>query len=242
LHKRGMLKPMSFTLRRGEILGVTGLEGSGKEALFQLLFGLQRPDGGTVAVAGKPSVAHSPDEAIKAGWVMVPASCGEQGLMTDWSIRENVTLLVLDRLVGSFGLISRARMRTRTEEFIRTLAIVTDGQEKKVSALSGGNQQKVVVAKWLASGPKMLILDDPTRGVDVGTKREIYTIIRRLAADGLSILLSSSEIDEVLGLCDRVLVMHRGGPVATRAEIDREEVLQMVNKGAREDIGGHAVR
>jgi len=237
LHKKGVLKPTSFTLRRGEILGVTGLEGSGKEALFQLLFGLRRPDGGAVTVAGKPRMARSPDEAIKAGWAMVPASRGEQGLMTDWSIRENVTLLILDRLAGGFGLISRARMRTSTEEFIRTLAIVTNSQEKKVSALSGGNQQKVVVAKWLATGPKMLILDDPTRGVDVGAKREIYTIIRRLAADGLAILMASSEIDEVLGLCDRVLVMYRGGPVATiaRAEVDREEVLQLVNKGAREE-------
>jgi len=237
LRRKGVLKPTSFTLRRGEIFGVVGLEGAGAEALFQLLFGLLRPDGGAVTIAGQPRTAHSAAAAMAAGWAMVPASRGEQGLMTDWSIRENVTLLILDRLLGRLGLISKRRARASTQSFIRTLAIVTNSQEKRVSALSGGNQQKVVVAKWLASGPKMLILDDPTRGVDVGAKREIYSIIRRLAADGLSILMTSSEIDEVLGMSDRVMVMYRGGPVATipRAEIDREDVLQLVNKGAREE-------
>ena len=162
--------------------------------------------------------------------------------MTDWSIRENVTMVVLDNLLGHLGLISKRRARSRTESFIRTLAIATDNQEKRVSTLSGGNQQKVVVAKWLATQPKMLILDDPTRGVDVGAKREIYTIIRQLAADGLSILLSSSEIDEVLGLADNVLVMYRGGPVAQvpRERLDREEILHLVNKGALDDAAGLA--
>jgi ABC-type sugar transport system ATPase subunit len=237
LCKQGMLQPTNFVLRPGEILGVVGLEGAGKEALFQLLFGLQKPDGGTVTVAGRRATAHSPAEAIEAGWAMVPASRGEQGLMTDWSIRENVTLLILDKLRARAGLISGRKARTETESFIRTLAIVTDSQEKKVSQLSGGNQQKIVVAKWLAPRPRMLILDDPTRGVDVGAKRELYTIIRRLAADGLPILLSSSEIDEVLGLADRVMIMYRGRAVAVmpRQEIDREEVLRLVNQGIKHE-------
>lgn len=237
LRRQGALAPTSFALRRGEILGAVGLEGAGTAALFQLLFGLQRADGGGVRVAGRPALARSPSEAIAAGWAMVPASRGEHGLMLDWSVRDNSTLLILDRLLGRFGLLSKGAARASADSFIRALAIATDSQEKRVSALSGGNQQKVVVAKWLATQPRMLILDDPTRGVDVGAKREIYTIIRRLAGDGLAILLGSSEIDEVLGLADTLLVFYRTRLVATvpRDRLQREEVLQLMNQGRLEE-------
>ncbi len=202
--------PIDFTARAGEILGFAGLEGAGVDELFQVLFGLERASGGEVISFNQPQTTHSPRAAMRRGWGLIPASRREQGLMMDWSVRRNTTLLVLDQLRNWAGLLNRRAATDLTAQYIHRLNIATDSQAKRVGLLSGGNQQKVLLAKWLATEPRILILNDPTRGVDVGSKWEIYQLCRRLADEGMTILFASSEADEILGLCDRTLVLHSG--------------------------------
>ena len=210
LRKGDRLGPISFEVRAGEILGFAGLEGAGAEDLFGVLFGLDRMTGGEVTCHDQPQRARSPLEAIRRGWGMIPASRRDQGLMMDWDVRQNTTLLVLDKLLNRLGLIDGVRSRSLARDYVRRLNIATDRLDKAVVNLSGGNQQKVLLAKWLATGPKILILNDPTRGVDIGAKREIYALCEQLAREGLAILFSSSEAEETLGLCDRVMVLYNG--------------------------------
>lgn len=164
---------------------------------------------------------------MRQGWAMIPESRREQGLMMDWSVARNATLLVLDTLRRWLGLIDQRQVRARTDQYIRRLGIVCDGQNKKVSLLSGGNQQKVLLAKWLATSPAILILNDPTRGVDVGAKQEIYALCRQLANQGMTILMTSSEAEEILGLADRVLVLAKGRIVRefARGQINKAELI-----------------
>ncbi len=228
LTKEHRLGPISFEVRAGEILGFAGLEGSGVDDVFRILFGLDEMTTGKIVYRDSESVIRSPAEAIKQGWGLIPANRREQGLMMDWSIRKNTTLVILDQLLSRLGLISRTADRNKAEEYVRRLDVATDSVDKKVINLSGGNQQKVVVAKWLASGPKLLILNDPTRGIDVGAKSEIYHLCSQLAEQGLALLFSSSEIDEIVGLSDRILAFYKGqvltefpGHTATKSDIMR---------------------
>jgi rhamnose transport system ATP-binding protein len=209
LCRNGEFGPISFTARAGEILGFAGLEGSGLDELFHTLFGLSRPDGGEILVGGAPANSKSARAAMHKGFALIPESRREQGLMMDWSVARNATLLILDQL-RRIGLLDKSAIRRTTTHYIERLAIDTDRQDKKVLNLSGGNQQKVLLAKWLATKPGILILNDPTRGVDVGAKREIYVLCHQLAAEGMTILLTSSELEEILGLADRVLVLRKG--------------------------------
>jgi len=158
---------------------------------------------------------------------LIPESRREQGLMMDWSIARNTTLLVLDKLLSRLGLIDKRQVRDTTAQYIDRLGIATDSQDKKVTHLSGGNQQKVLLAKWLATGPAILILNDPTRGVDVGAKCEIYGLCRQLAAQGMTILMTSSEAEEILGLSDRVFVLSKGKVFHEfqRGEITKADLL-----------------
>jgi len=204
------LRDVSFDLRAGEILGFAGLEGSGIEDIFNVLFGLRSPSGGTLVYSDGRSRSRSPFEAIKHGLALVPANRREEGLMTSWSIRRNTSLPVLDRLLVALGVIDRGDERRLATDYVKKLSIATDSIEKRVVNLSGGNQQKVVLAKWLATGPTILILNDPTRGVDVGAKSEIYRLCDELAKSGLALLFSSSEVEETIGVCDRILVLSRG--------------------------------
>lgn len=233
LTKGSSLGPIQFQVRAGEILGFAGLEGSGVEELFRILFGLETPTGGKVIYEGHTRQVHSPAEAIRLGWGLIPANRREQGLMMDWPVRSNVTLVILDRLLSRLGLIDARAERATTEDYIRRLDIVTDSLDKKVINLSGGNQQKVVVAKWLASGPKVLILNDPTRGIDVGAKMEIYHLCNQLARQGLALLFTSSEVDEILGLCDRILILYKGRIVREfrRGEASKAEVMYWASGG-----------
>jgi ribose transport system ATP-binding protein len=153
--------------------------------------------------------------------------------MTSWSIRRNASLAVLDKLLDRLGLIDRGRERGLANDFVRKLHVATDSIDKRVVNLSGGNQQKVVVAKWLATGPEILILNDPTRGIDVGAKSEIYALCDELAREGLALLFTSSEIEETLGVCDRVLVFHRGRVIRefARGEATKADVMNWVAGG-----------
>ena len=178
--------PIDFAVRAGEILGFAGLEGSGIDEIFHVLFGLGKPSRRRGDLPAAAAAGQVPLQAIKQGFALVPANRRDEGLMTDWSIRRNTTLVVLDRLLEWLGIHRPASAQRRVARAImsRALNVATDSIDKRVNNLCGGNQQKVVVAKWLATGPTVLILNDPTRGVDVGAKSEIYALCDQLAAKG----------------------------------------------------------
>jgi ABC-type sugar transport system ATPase subunit len=202
---------VSLTVRAGEIVGLAGLVGSGRSEVARLLAGADRPDAGDVALDGAPIRLRHPRDAARHGIAMVPESRKEEGLLMMRSIRENATLATLPRFTRA-GVVDRSRERRYAQGLFERLDVRAPGTSTRVGALSGGNQQKVLFAKWLAIEPRVLIADEPTRGIDVAAKREIHGLIAELAAGGMGVLLISSEIEEVLGLAHRVLVM-RGGRV-----------------------------
>ncbi|HVR75870.1 MAG TPA: sugar ABC transporter ATP-binding protein [Planctomycetota bacterium] len=231
----GRLGPVSFDLRAGEVLGLAGLEGSGVDLVFHALFGLAARTSGQVRCLGSPAPPRSPADAIRLGVGLIPRSRREEGLVMDWPVRKNATLLILGRLLGRLGLIDRRRELRTAEELVRRLDVGAESLEKRVAFLSGGNQQKVVLAKWLAAGPRVLLLHDPTRGIDVGAKAEIYRLCRELVLAGLGILFTSSEIDETLGISDRVLAVAKGRIAGEypRGAATKAEVLEAIAGGAR---------
>jgi ribose transport system ATP-binding protein len=238
LRKNPSLGPLSFRARAGEIVGFAGLEGAGIEDLFRILFGLDKPTSGTLVYRGVPRRGSSPVKAAREGWGFIPSNRREEGLIMDASIRENTSVVVLEQLLNRMGLIDRSKERRHASEYVQKLHIATDSIDKTVVNLSGGNQQKVVVAKWLAAGPSILVLNDPTRGVDVGAKSEIYALCDQLARQGLALLFTSSEIEETIGLCDRVMVVVKGSIVREFAhgEASKQDVMQWVAGGIPEEV------
>jgi len=203
------LREVSFTLHRGEILGVAGLLGAGRTELARVIAGADTPESGRVSIHGRPLTLRAPSAAIRAGIGLVPEDRKRHGFVPTLGVAANLSLPQLAKL-GRAGLVDRAAERSLAERWIGELRIRTPGPSTRVVALSGGNQQKVVLGKWLAAGADVLIVDEPTRGIDVGAKIEIYALLDRLAAEGAGILMISSELPEVLGMSDRILVMHRG--------------------------------
>jgi ABC-type sugar transport system ATPase subunit len=230
------LEDISFSIRAGEIVGLAGLVGSGRTEVARAIFGADRLDAGEIAVNGVTVRLHSPRQAARHGIAMLPESRKEQGLVMIRSVRENVTLTTLGDF-STAGVVSRRRERTRTRALARDLSIRTPSVDAPVVTLSGGNQQKVLFAKWLVRTPRVLIADEPTRGVDVGAKRQIHELILALAAQGMAVLLISSELEEVLGLAHRVLVMRRGRLVA---EYGEEATIDRVMASAFAAEGGGA--
>lgn len=233
LERGETLGPVSFTVRAGEIVGFAGLEGSGIDEIFQILFGLEKPTAGEVRYASGAKRPTNPFQAIKSGLALVPANRRDEGLMTNWSIRRNTSLAVLDKLLDTMGIVNRKKERLLATEYVSRLNVATDSIDKRVLNLSGGNQQKVVVAKWLATGPTILILNDPTRGVDVGAKSEIYRLCDELAKGGLALLFTSSEVEETIGVCDRILVLYRGAIIneLRRGEATKADVMFWISGG-----------
>ena len=220
--------PLSFHVRAGEIVGIAGLVGAGRTAVLETLFGITPPLSGRVGVSGKRLRRGGPVEAIRAGMALVPEDRKEQALVLDMALRVNLSLVSLRR-DQRFGFLDTGREADLVEQTIRRLGIRCSGSEQPVKYLSGGNQQKVVLGRWLAMDPSVLLLDEPTRGVDVGSKEEIYRLIERLAARGVAVLFVSSEMEEVLGLSDRVLVMHQGsitGELA-RDQLSEERIMEL---------------
>jgi rhamnose transport system ATP-binding protein len=213
------LRDISFTVRRGEILGVAGLVGSGRTQLAETLFGLTPTDEGEIRRDGRAVTIDSPAAAIAAGIGYVPEDRRQHGVVLEMSVTANASLASLPR-VSTYGLIDRAAERGAAQEHVARLRIKTASIESEVGTLSGGNQQKVALARWLSASPAVLILDEPTQGVDVGSKAEIHELMQQLAERGLAIVMISSELPEILGMSDRVAVMHAG---AIRAILTRDE-------------------
>jgi ribose transport system ATP-binding protein len=219
---RGVLRDISFTVRGGEVVGLAGLVGAGRTELARCIFGADPINSGEILLDGSPVTIRTPGNAVDLGIALVPEDRKLQALILGMGVRENLTLPVLDRL-GSPYLPSRSREKALVGDFIKSLRIRTPHMEQRVSALSGGNQQKVVLARWLATHPKVLILDEPTRGIDVGAKAEVHALIARLAEEGVAILMISSELPEILGMSHRILVMRNGRIVADIPRVDATE-------------------
>ena len=223
------VRDVSFSLRRGEILALTGLVGAGRTEAARLIFGADRRDGGEIRLDGKPLTIRSPRDAIAAGIGFLTEDRKLQGLVLGRSVRENFGLPNLGRLTR-YGFVQQRCEREEFGRYVDLLQIKIPHQEQTARNLSGGNQQKVVLAKWLARHCDVLIFDEPTRGIDVGAKYEIYLLMNRLAAEGKSILMISSELPEVLGMADRILVMHEGrvtGEIADVRGATQEQIMQL---------------
>lgn len=203
------LQEITFRVYKGEIVGIAGLVGSGRTELAETIFGIRKLTAGRIRFEGKPLVVESPKDAIKAAIGFVPEDRKAQGLFLRMSVGDNIIMATLRRLAQT-GLIRRRESTKMAEKFIERLGVRTPSINQRVRNLSGGNQQKVVIAKWLTRSPKLLILDEPTRGIDIGAKSEIHQLMRQLSAQSVGILMISSELPEVLSVSDRVLVMHEG--------------------------------
>jgi ribose transport system ATP-binding protein len=205
------LRDISLTVGAGEVVGLGGLDGQGQRELLLAFFGVLRGCSGTIAVDGQPVSIVSPARAKGSGigMALIPEDRKTEGLMLPMSVKENLSFASLDR-VSRGGVIDRGAEQRLIDEMIQLLAIRTAGTDIPVGALSGGNQQKVVIAKWLMRRPRIILLNDPTRGIDVGTKQELYQLLRRLADEGAAILFYSTDYDELIGCCDRVLVLYDG--------------------------------
>ncbi len=226
LTRVGVFKDVSFDVRAGEIVALAGLVGAGRSEVARAIFGIDPIDSGEVQIAGKRLKTGNPAAAVRAGLALVPEDRRQQGLALELSIARNASMTVLGRLVRH-GLIS-----TRSETQLATrwgtrLRLKASDPSAPVGTLSGGNQQKVVLGKWLVTGPKVLIIDEPTRGIDVGAKAEVYGALSELVQEGMAVLMISSELPEVLGMADRVLVMHEGRISAdiSRADASEERIM-----------------
>ncbi|MEW6979018.1 sugar ABC transporter ATP-binding protein [Bacillus pumilus] len=220
--RKGRFQDISFSVKAGEIVGVAGLMGAGRTEMMRSLFGLDPLDKGEIWVHGKKAVIKKPSDAVKLGIGFITEDRKDEGLMLDASIRENIGLPNLDSFSPK-GLIDKKNEQDFVDLLIKRLTIKTASSEISARSLSGGNQQKVVIAKWIGIQPKVLILDEPTRGVDVGAKREIYQLMNELTDRGVAMLMVSSELPEILGMSDRVLVIHEG---TINGELDQTEATQ----------------
>ncbi len=233
----GFVEEVSFDVRAGEILGFFGLVGAGRSEVAQMLFGITRPHQGEMKVDGQVVRPRSPRHAMRLGISFLPEDRHQQGLVLQFPIRANETLPILRQLANRVGLVHRAREKQIARDFAARMRVVATGVEQRTDTLSGGNQQKVLLAKWLIPSPRVLILDQPTRGIDVGAKAEIHRIVSQLAAQGMAVILISDDAQEVIGMSDRIIVF-RGGRIAgesNRASFDREAILLAAAHAARDE-------
>lgn len=209
LSRKGAFEPISFSVHAGEVLGFSGLMGAGRTEIMRCIFGLDRPDSGAIYLGGKKLEIRCPLDAIKAGIAMVSEDRRREGIIPHMTVRENTTLAALP-WISRFGWIDAKKDLSITEEYIDSLNVKTPSTEQLIMNLSGGNQQKVCLAKWLNRSPKVVILDEPTRGIDVGAKAEIHRLIDRLTKQGIAVIMISSELPEIIGACDRIVVLYEG--------------------------------
>jgi ABC-type sugar transport system ATPase subunit len=228
LSRAGVLKDVSFEVRRGEVVALAGLVGSGRTEIARCIFGADRFDSGEIWVDGKSLKNHHPHQAIKAGVGLVTEDRKAHGLVLEMNVRENSTLAALGAF-SHMGFVAAGHEEQAAQEYATRLGVRTPSLSQQVKNLSGGNQQKVVLSKWLLTHSKLLIMDEPTRGIDVGAKVEIYRLMNELAAQGLGILMISSELPEILGMADRILVMREGRLVGSfdRADASQEKIGEL---------------
>lgn len=223
LSQKGVFENISFTLRKGEILGFSGLMGSGRTEVMNAIFGIAQPTSGAIYINGEKIEKTNPRKVISKGIGYVTEDRKGNGLVLDMSVYDNIVLPSLDKLSNKFGVVSKKKALKISEEYREKLAIKTPSMQQMVKQLSGGNQQKIVLAKWLLQNPDIIIFDEPTRGIDVGAKTEIYKLVAKLAEDGKGIIFISSEMPEILGMSDRVIIFYEGRQTG---ELAREEATQ----------------
>ena len=225
------VKNVSFKLYKGEVLGLTGLVGAGRSEVLQSIFGVEKAKYKEILIKGKRCVIHSPKDAIKNKIALVPEGRKTQGLFLNMSVKENMTITYLKGLCDKLTFINKTKEKQLTSEYIEKLRVKTPHQNVKIQNLSGGNQQKAILARWLMNAPEIIFLDEPTHGIDVGSKSEIYEIINQLAREGKSIILVSSEMPEVLSLCDRILVMYEGAITGEilNASASQEKIMSLAS-------------
>ncbi len=237
--KAWRLNQVSFDLQRGEILGIAGLMGAGRTELLECLFGASAlAPSGEILLRGKPQQFRHPADAMKAGIAMVTEDRKRLGLFSHMNVRENISLCGIESL-AQLGMIRRAKERKATEQQIQQLCVKTDGTEASINSLSGGNQQKCILARCMLIEPQVLLLDDPTRGVDVGAKAELYRLMEQLAASGMSIIVTSSELPELLTVSDRILVLSEGVLTGefSRAEATEQKIMEAATQQATRQTG-----
>ena len=225
---RGILQDISFEVKSGEVFGISGLVGAGRTELARAILGIDKPESGEVYVRGKKVHYRTFADAIRDGLGLIPEDRKLQGLVQIMSVKRNTTLVNMKRVLRA-GVISSSLEEKLSKEYADKLHVVTPSMETEVQYLSGGNQQKVVIAKWLFQNSEILFLDEPTRGIDVGAKAEIYRLINRMAKEGKTIIMISSEMPELLGMCDRIMVMHEGHKMGelNAAEATQEKIMEL---------------
>lgn len=221
------VKDVSLTVRKGEIVGLAGLVGAGRTEFVQLLCGVSKVTNGQILIESKPVRINSPADAVRLGIGWVPEDRKLHGLILDMDVQENSTLTILHRIANWLGAVQQKQAQKIATHYVQSLSIVTPGLTQKVRHLSGGNQQKVVLAKWLSTEPKLLIMDEPTRGIDIGAKAEVHALMSRLVQQGMAILMISSELPEIIGMSDRVIVMCQGRVTAEfeRGKMNQEAIM-----------------
>lgn len=230
--RRGLFENVSFNVRAGEVVGFSGLMGAGRTEIMRSIFGLDKLDSGEIVLKGKKINIRRPEDAVRHGIGFITEDRKDEGLVLDFSIRENMALPNLFSFTSK-GFISSRKEKEFVDTLVKRLQVKTQSAETPAGSLSGGNQQKVVIAKWIGIGPSLLILDEPTRGVDVGAKREIYQLINELTDRGVAIIMVSSELPEVLGMSDRIIVVHEGhiGGELTGSEATQENIMTLATGG-----------
>ena len=232
---KGTIKPFSLDIHKGEVIGLTGLLGSGRSELVRAIYGADKPDSGELAVKGKKLKVNAPIDAMMEGMAYLPENRKEEGIIADLSVRENI-IIALQAKKGMFKLMRRKEQEEFTDKYIDILQIKTADRETPIKQLSGGNQQKVILGRWLLTNPDFLILDEPTRGIDIGTKTEIQKLVLRLAEEGMAVVFISSEIEEMLRTCSRMAVMRDGEKVGElkEDELSQDSIMRAIAGGGEE--------
>lgn len=237
LGRRGTIKPFDLDVQKGEVIGFTGLLGSGRSELVRSIYGADRPDSGTLKVNGKEVKIRTPLDAMHHGMAYLPEDRKRDGIIDDLSVKENI-IIALQVKRGTFKPMTRKEMEEFADKYIDLLQIKTASRETPIKSLSGGNQQKVIIGRWLLTHPEFLILDEPTRGIDIGTKTEIQKLVLELASDGMSVAFISSEIEEMLRTCSRMEVMRDGKKVGelTGDKLTQEKIMQTIAGGEQSHV------
>ncbi len=234
--RKGSIKPFDFVVNRGEVVGLTGLLGSGRSELVRAVYGADKPDCGTIKINGKEAKINAPIDAMKLGMAYLPEDRKKDGIIADLSVRENI-IIALQAKKGMFKPMSRKEMEEAADKYIEMLQIKTANRETPIKSLSGGNQQKVIIGRWLLTNPEYLILDEPTRGIDIGTKTEIQKLVLDLADKGMAVTFISSEVEEMLRTCSRMGIMRDGKKVGELSgdELSQEGIMKAIAGGGSDE-------